>query len=184
MPPRDGDHDKAVLIRPYDAGRDFDAVLRVWKEVGWFKKDKEDWFGRFVTCGRAWVAEVGGQAECTVTTAAGTICYLGEILPFATLTGVAAGRTVRKKGLTSRTTAQAVAADVADGALVHGVWIFDQGFYSRLGYGNWAYEHWVSLDPDSLTVEVPDRVPVRIGKDQVARAHAARLPDPKPDWDF
>ena len=164
-----------MLIRDYDPERDFDAVVRVHKEVGWLPEGKAEAFRRCIGCGRALVAEVNGEAECLVTTATGTIRYLDEELPFATATGVAVGRTARKRGVGSRTTARAIAADAAAGAIVHGVWIFDQGFYSRLGYGNGAYEHIVDFDPHQLTVDARPRVPRRFTAADFETLHAARL---------
>jgi hypothetical protein len=81
----------------------------------------------------------------------------------------------RKRGLASRLTALAVAADAADGALVSGMGVFDHGYYDRLGFGTGGYEYRVALDPADINVDVEPRVPCRLAADDWADAHAGRL---------
>lgn len=167
----------SIGLRNYDPKKDKDAVHRIWREVGWLEKDKkkEETMDLFVECGRALVAEINGEAECLVITAPGTIRYLDEELPLSANTGVATSRVARKQGLASRLTARAVAADAADGALVAGLGMFEQGYYNQLGFGTGGYEHWTSFDPARLRVGVKARVPRRITSDDWAMVHAARL---------
>lgn len=164
-------------FRDYNPDKDKEAVHRIWREVGWLEKEKkqEEAADLFIECSRALVAEINGEAECLVLTTQGTIRYLDKDLPLSCVTSVSTSRIARKQGLASGLTARAVAADAADGALVTGLGIFEQGYYDQLGFGIGGYEHWISLDPARLKVDVKARVPRRITSDDWEMVHAARL---------
>jgi GNAT superfamily N-acetyltransferase len=167
-----------IKFRDYDAGRDKAAVLRIWREVAWLKGDdrkREESLARFVTCGRARVAEVDGEAECLINTAPGTLRYIDRDLSFSGVMGVATSRVARKQGLASRLLASTLAQDAADGALVAGLGIFEQGFYNQLGFGNGGYEHWFVFDPAQLRVDVRARIPRRVTQDDWEAMHKSRL---------
>ena len=163
------------MIRNYDPERDREAAHRIWREIGWLKKDKEAEMDRHVGCGRALVAEVNGEAECLVLTAPGTVRHLREDLRFIGVTGVATSRVARRLGLAKRVTARALAADAADGALVAGLDMFEQGYYNQVGFGTGGYEHLASFDPSLLNVSVRPRVPRRITAEDWESVHANRL---------
>jgi len=162
-------------LRDFDAGRDRDSVLRIWREVGWLPKDRHEDFDLLLQCSRCSVADLDGAAESAVTTTPGSLRYLDEDLPLCCVTGVATSRVARKKGLATRLLARAVAADAAEGALVAGLGIFEQGFYNRLGFGTGAYEHWLAFDPAGLRVAAEARVPRRLTADDWEMVHASRL---------
>ncbi len=166
-----------MKIRKYDPNRDKDAAHRIWHEVGWIEKDKEkeQAMDLFIGSMRALVAELNDEAECLVLSAPGTVHYLDEELPFSAVMSVTTSRVARKQGLASRLTARLVADDAADGALVAGLGIFEQGFYNQLGFGSGGYEHWISFDPSRLRIGVRARVPRRITPDDWAIVHASRL---------
>jgi hypothetical protein len=164
------------MFRDYDADKDKMAALRIWREVGWLNDEKnEDALARFIACGRARVAEVNGEAECLVATAPGTLRYIDQDLPFSGVMSVVTSRVARKQGLASRLAASTLAQDVAEGALVAGLGIFEQGFYNQLGFGSGGYEHWFSFDPARLRVDVKPRIPRRITKDDWEAMHKSRL---------
>jgi hypothetical protein len=166
------------MFRDYDHGKDKEAVLRIWREVGWLEegKDKlEEVLARFISCGRALVAEIDGAAECLVITAPSEMRYLDQDLSFSAVLGVTTSRVARKQGLASRLAALAVAQDAAAGAQLAGLGIFEQGFYNQLGFGSGGYEYWFAFDPARLRVDVKARVPRRLTTDDWAAAHAARL---------
>ncbi len=164
-----------IPFRSYDPQKDKEAAHRIWLEIGWLEKGKEEAMDLFVECGRALVADIHGQPECLVCTAPGAMRYLDQDVPTSFLTAVTTSRIARKQGFASRLTAQAVAADAAEGALVSALGMFEQGYYNQLGFGTGGYEHWVSFDPASLTVGRKARVPRRITSDDWAPAHACRL---------
>jgi len=162
----------------YDPNKDRDAIRRIWHEVGWLEKGKEqqkEAMDLIVECGRALVAKINEEAECLALTAPSTVRYLDQDLPLSAVTGVTTSRVARKQGLAIRLTALAVATDVADGALVSGLGIFEQGYYNQLGFGTGGYEHWIGFDPARLTVAVKARIPRRITSDDWAMVHTARL---------
>jgi predicted acetyltransferase len=161
--------------RDYDPTRDKQAVYRIWREVGWIGKDKQDELDRYLRCGRAVVAEMGEEAECAVTTVPGSIRYLAAELPFVEVTGVATSRVARQQGLAKRLLARALAADVDEGAALARVCVFDQGFYNQVGFGPGGYEHMVFFDPGTLTVTSRARPPRRLTREDGAAMHASRL---------
>jgi len=161
--------------RTYDPQRDKDSVHRIWQETGWLEKGKEEIMDTMVEAGHAFVADVDGQAECLVITAPGTIRYLDEELPFCAVTGVTTSRIVRRQGFAKRLAAQAIANDAAEGALVAGLGMFEQGYYNQIGFGSGGYEHWVSFDPATLNVKHKPRIPRRLTLEQIDIIHAARL---------
>ncbi len=164
-----------MAFRLYEPERDREAVLRIFREIGWLEPGKEPAADAPLTSGRTLVAEVDGAAECAVSSARGDIAYLNERLSFAGLTGVSTSRVARKQGLARRLAARSVALDAADGVLVHGLGMFEQGFYNALGYGTGSYEHWVRFDPAHLLPDVTPRVPCRLGPQDGEAMHAARL---------
>jgi len=164
-----------VIYRPYDHDRDKDACVRIFQEVGWVSPGMESVPEWFLPETRARVAEVHGEAECLVTSTPGNIRYLEEELPFACITSVATSRVVRKQGCAQRVTAGVLAEDAQEGALVAGLGMFEQGFYNQLGFGTGSYDHSVSFDPASLTVDVKPRPPTRFAHADWERLHAARL---------
>jgi hypothetical protein len=166
------------MFRDYDPNKDKEVVLRIWREVGWLEEGKDklaEVLARFISCGRALVAEIDGAAECLVNTAPGEMRYLDQDLSFAAVLGVTTSRVARKQGLASRLAALAVAQDAADGAHLAGLGVFEQGFYNQLGFGSGGYEHWFAFDPARIRVDVKARVPRRIAVDDWAAVHASRL---------
>ncbi len=165
-------------FREYDGAKDREAVHRIWNEIGWIEPDKErqhkalDWT---LEASHGSVAILEGEAECAVTSASGVLRYLEEDLSFSAVTAVTTSRVARQQGLAMRLLAQHMAEDAAEGALVSGLGIFDQGFYNKAGYGNGAYGRWVALDPAQLDVPGGFRPPKRLTVDDWEATHAARL---------
>jgi hypothetical protein len=167
----------AMSFRAYDRDKDQEAVHRIWRETGWLESGHEQQMDLFVEAGRSSVAEINGEAECLVITAPGTVRYLEVDLPMSCVAAVTTSRVARKQGFAARLTAEAIAADAADGAAVSALGMFEQGFYNRLGFGTGGYEHLVSFNPAALRIggrERP-RVPRRITTDDWAMVHANRL---------
>lgn len=166
-------------VRPYRADTDAVFVERILLEVGWRKpserKPQKAAREAFQNASVSFVAELSGEPECYVTTMPGDYDYHGDRLAFSAVTGVVTSRVARKQGLASRTTARALAASAEAGSVVAGLGIFDQGFYDKLGFGTGGYEHFVRVDPASLTVPYCRRAPVRLTVEDVPEMHAARL---------
>jgi hypothetical protein len=166
-----------MTLRLYDEKKDKKAVQRIWRECGWLGKDKSELKAMdiFISTSKPWVAELNGEAECFVMTTQGTIRHLLDDLRLCAVTTVTTSRVARKQGLAGRLTAHGLADAASEGAMVAGLGIFDQGFYNRLGFGNGAYEHWVSFDPASLKVNHSPRVPRRLTVKDWEIMHACRL---------
>ena len=166
-----------MTFRPFDRDRDRKPAHRIWREIGWIESGQEEVEDLIVDAGRAWVADIDGVAECLVISAPGTVRHLADDLPMTCVTGVTTSRVARKQGFAGRLTAGVIAADVADGALVASLGMFEQGFYDRLGFGSGGYENLVSLDPKRLRLpdDMPNRVPKRLTTDDWEAVHACRL---------
>ncbi len=126
-------------IRPYDPEKDFDAVHRIWREVGWLEADSDDQkegLRLFAAEYEGLVAVIDGEAECYVATGAGTIRHAAVDLPMSAVTAVMTSHIARRQGLAQRLTTMSIARDAEAGAMVSTLGMFDQGFYNKLGFGN------------------------------------------------
>lgn len=162
-----------MRYREYEKERDEEAVLRVMDEVGWLEGGAED-MRAFFDCGRSFVGELQGAVEACAFAAPGTVRYLDEELPLAAIGAVATSRVARKQGLAAEITAGTLAEAAADGTLMAGLGMFDQGFYNRLGFGTGPYELHTAFDPSFLTTEVRPPKPRRLGTDDWRAVHACR----------
>ncbi len=164
-----------MTYRNYEPERDRDAAHRIWHEVGWSEKGKEEGLDRYIGACRAIVGEIYGEPECLVLSTMGTVRYLKEDLPLACVMGVTTSHVARKQGLASRMAAQIVAMDAADGVLVSGLGMFEQGFYNQIGFGTGGYEIILSFDPAQLQLPTRARPPRRLSTADWETIHAARL---------
>lgn len=163
-------------FRPYDPEKDKDAAHRIWREIGWIKEANEvEAMDIGLASTRVLVAELEGSAECLVSTFSGAIRYLDEDLPFGIVGAVSTSHIARKQRLAGRLTALGVASEVAEGALVCGLGMFEQGYYDKLGFGTLPYNYWTAFDPADLLVDVKARVPRRISADDWQAVHASRV---------
>lgn len=163
--------------REYNKDTDREALHRIWHEAGWLELDGPGHavaVSAMAESGNAWCALINSEPECIVTTSPGTINYLGEPLMLSGLSSVVTGRLGRKKGFARDLTAIAVAQDAAAGAQVCALSMFDQGFYNRLGFGNGAYEHRLSVDPARLNVPTSVPTPCRLSAADLVDIHASR----------
>ncbi|MCP3902582.1 MAG: GNAT family N-acetyltransferase [Planctomycetes bacterium] len=164
-------------LRAYDAQRDQEALHRIWHETGWLGKDDEEAkaMDLFLACSRAHVAELNGEAECMSMTMPGTVRHGVEDLPMGMVAAVTTSHVARRQGFATRLTARAIAADVADGALVSSLGMFEQGFYDKLGFGSGGYVHRFGFDPAELLVDGAKRPPRRLGIEDFEAVHRNRL---------
>jgi predicted acetyltransferase len=164
-------------VRPYDHETDFEAVVRIWREVGWIDTSdgQKEGLEAFLSVGSASVALIDGEAECLVHWTPGTLRHTETDLAFCGITAVTTSRIARKRGFATRLTADALVEGIEAGKAVAGLGMFEQGFYDRFGFGTGTYEHRLSIDPGSLRVDVPYRTPVRVTSDDWEDVHAALL---------
>lgn len=164
------------MFRLYDKSRDRECVHRLLREVGWLIDDKEEAHDDIIGADKAHIAEMNGEAECLVCTAPGTIRHVSADIPLSGVTGVATSRIARRRGLAGRLTAHSIAQSVADGAVVSGLGMFEQGFYNKLGYGTGTYEHRITIEPHRFLLPSDrPRVPVRLTMNDFERIHECRL---------
>ncbi len=162
-------------IRPYDASRDLDAVVRIWLEIGWIDSaDKTKALGGFLGAANAEVATMNGEAECMVHWTPGSMRYQDTPLGLCAITAVTTSHIGRKRGFASRMTGRALAQGAAAGHAVAALGMFEQGFYDRLGFATGAYDHEITFDPAALLLDhIPYRTPERIPLDAWADLQGA-----------
>ena len=159
-------------VEPYDHERDLAAAQRIWEDCRWVTDDDgKAAMAHFLEAADAWVARVGGEAECLVGTVPGHVRYQATDLPLAVVAAVTTSLVGRKQQLAGRVTAAALRAAADGGATVSMLGMFEQGFYDRLGFGTGSYEHVLTLDPASLQVALPARRPVRLTVDDWQEVH-------------
>ncbi len=162
-------------FRAYDESCDKPAAHRIWYECGWLRDDDTAALDTMLQCSRSHVALIDGDPECLVQTAMGTVRYLKENLPWACVLSVTTSRIARKQSFALKLTAQAIAADVAEGAIVAGLGMFEQGYYDQLGFGSGGYVRMFGVNPAKLKVKGASRVPTRLTKDDYEAMAANRV---------
>lgn len=162
-------------IRPYDAARDLDQILRTWMEVGWIDSlDKKNALEAFFAEANVEVGLIDDEVECGVHWVPGSIQYQQADLGLCAITAVTTSHIARRQGLASRMTARALQQGAEGGHAVAALGMFEQGFYDRVGFGTASYDHRLQFDPANLMVDhVPYRRPERVTKDDWADIHAA-----------
>ena len=164
----------ATEIRDYDHERDFEAVDRIYREVGWVDEDDSkvhEELARAVYEGVVFCLD--GDVECLATTSLGAMRHLETDLDLAVVTGVTTSRVARKLGAAKRLTAAAIARRAEAGSEIAALGMFEQGFYDRLGFGSGAYSRIVKFDPATLKVDRRFRPPKRLTKDDWRDVHHA-----------
>ncbi len=140
-----------MKFRNFDPEKDQKSAHRIFREVGWVENEEhEKALDIFLSGGRTLVADINGAAECLAASMPGEIKYLEQDISLSAITSVVTSRIARKQGFAKRLTAQLIAENANDGAMISGLGIFEQGFYDLLGYGGGSYEHWISFDPAQL----------------------------------
>ena len=164
----------ALTVLDYEHARDWEAVKRIHREVGWLddENDAKD-FEHLVRRLDGVVVPLDGEAECAVFTAPGAMRHLETDVDMTAVVGLMTSRVARKLGAAKQLTAHALAKAADAGSEMAALCIFDQGFYNRLGFGNGSYQNRIRFDPATLTVDVPFRPPKRIGREQWRDVHAA-----------
>lgn len=170
---------RQTVFRSYRPRQDGGALIRLLQEVGWVDATVDTQKlqrikGWAATC-RGFVAEVSGEVASLVHTTPGTIRYLDQDLPLCVVSAVVTGRAWRRLGLGRRLTARAVAEGAERGERVAALGVFDQGYYDRLGFGNGAYDHFITFDPEQLRVPRLRRTPVSLQLKDYPEVHRARL---------
>ena len=164
-----------IELRDYDHERDFEAVDRIYHEVGWLDSDddskRHEEHARSVYEGVVFCLD--GDVECAATTSLGAMRHLETDLDLAVVTGVTTSRVARKLGAAKRVTAAAIAQRAEAGSEICTLGMFEQGFYDRLGFGSGAYSRIVKFDPATLKVDRRFRPPKRLTKDNWRDVHHA-----------
>jgi GNAT superfamily N-acetyltransferase len=161
-------------LLPYDTDTHFDAVKRIWHEVGWVEEGNDrhiEAMKNFIGASHGTVAMLDGEPEAFGHWTPGTFWYVDRPLTMCAVTAITTSRIARKQGFASGLTARCLREGKDAGCAIAALGIFDQGFYDRFGFGTGSYEHRFSLDPASLKVDAPYRTPVRLGVDDWEDVH-------------
>lgn len=167
-----------MIIRPYQAEKDFASVRRIWEEIAWIDSDEQDHvraLESFLGLSSNLVAELNGEAECLVSACEGSICHLEQTLPMQIIAAVTTSLVARKHKLASRTTAQAIAEGAEAGLPISVLGMFEQGYYTRLGFGNGPYEKTARFNPALLNIDAALPVPVRLYEKDFKDMHHAMM---------
>jgi hypothetical protein len=164
-----------MIHRVFDPERDREQSHRIWKDCGWLEKDKEGVMDTFVDNCRALVGDIDGVAEGLVLSSPASVMYLDRELSMSAVCGVTTSYVARKRGLAARLTSELLALDVAEGAEMAGLGMFEQGYYDMLGFGTGSYETWFDIDPAHLQVDVRPPVPKRLSMEDWEAVHGSRL---------
>lgn len=166
----------STIFRQYDKERDEKAVRRIWEETRWIDCGDEDdaaCLNDMLDNSPALVADLDGEAECVTIASTGSIRHLQTDVPLGIVAAVTTSPRGRRAGLASRTTAGLVKLGAEAGAMVSALGMFEQGFYSRLGFGNGAYDLRWAFDPSGLNVDTRPGTPVRLGVGDSGDVHRA-----------
>jgi len=145
-------------IRPYDKKRDAEAVYQIWRETGWIEHDNETHtraMDAFLQPSRSLVAQLNDRAECLVSCGDASIRHLGTDIPMSAVLAVTTSLIARKRGMASKVLAQAIAQEAQAGFPVSALDMFEQGYYSRLGFGTGPYEIKARFAPAQLQINHP-----------------------------
>lgn len=167
-----------MLFRPFDPQRDLNAVRRIWEEIGWIDRDEDDdakYLEVFLRASHAIVADIDNTAECMVASSEGSLRHLESEIPLSIIASVTTSLIARKQGFASRMTAALIAEAAQSGSELSALGMFEQGYYSRLGFGTGPYEHRVQFDPSQLVVSTKARIPQRLTSDDYKDVHFALL---------
>lgn len=167
-----------MIIRPYQPEKDFANVRRIWEEIAWIDSGEENHprvLERFLSKSSNLVAELNGEAECLVSACDGTIRHLDQTVPMQIIAAVTTSLVARKHKLASRTTAQAIAEGAEAGLPVSALGMFEQGYYTRLGFGNGPYEKTARFNPALLDIDAALPVPVRLSEKDFKDMHQAMM---------
>lgn len=152
----------------YDPDAHFEAVKRIWIEVGWVEEGNDRQISAmqdFVATSHGSVAILDGEPEAFGHWTPGSFWYVDRPLPMCAVTAITTSRIARKQGFAGALTARCLREGREAGHAVAALGIFDQGFYDKLGFGSGPYENRFQLDPGSLIVDTPYRTPVRVSRD-------------------
>jgi len=165
-----------MIHREFDQKKDIDACHRIWREVAWVENDEhEKAMDIFLEGCRVLMGDINGNPEALVVSTPGSVRYLENDISLSAVSGVTTSYAGRRRGLAGKLTAELIALDVAAGAEIAGLGIFDQGYYDKLGFGTGPYETFIGFDPDSLELDVNPPPPIRITKDDWELVHRSRL---------
>ncbi len=167
-----------MTIRPLELKQDFAAVRRIWEEIGWIDRNDDDdakYLRKFLKGSRTLAAELAGAVECTVSSCDGTILHQQAELSMAVIAAVTTSTVARKQGLASQLTARVVAQEAESGMATAALGMFEQGYYSRLGFGTGPYERFVKLNPALINIDVDFRPPLRLTQKHAADLYQALM---------
>ena len=165
-----------LSVRRYNPDKDARHIHRIWTDSKWID-DKEMYpiVDAYHKEANVWLGEVEGEVGTVVSTSPGSFNYNGIELPMTAITGVTAGLEFRRLGLAAKATTKAICDAYERGATIATLGAFEQGYYEKLGFGNFSTDSFITFDPHNLAVSTKHRRAIRLTKEDSDRMHAARL---------
>ncbi len=164
-----------MIYRDYNPEKDKDAAHQIWLEVGWIEKDNPTPMDILVDNSRTIVADLNGHPECLALSLSGDFRHLNSKIPLSCVGGVTTSLIARKQNLAIKLTAEKIALDASNGAMIGGLVIFDQGYYDKLGYGSGSYEHIIKFSPSTLNLKRKPGIPIRISNKDWELVYNSRI---------
>jgi len=163
-------------VRAYDPEKDASHIHRIWMDSKWID-DKEMYpvLDAYHKEAQVWLGEIDGEVGTVVSCSPGGFNYDGVEIPMTAVTGVTAGLEFRRLGLAAMATAKAISYAYEKGAAIATLGAFEQGYYEKLGFGNFSSDSFITFDPHNLKVDAKHGRAIRLTTKDSDRMHAARL---------
>ena len=167
---------------PYSKEEHFDNCITIWKDAGWLEKGQEKLAENWFNSADALVGENNGEAVALALSHIGTFNHISHLneLPFCAVTGITVAFHGRKLGFAGTLTAELLARAAGRGEVVAGLGMFEQGFYDKVGFGNYPYMKVVYFRPSELLITgSPQRLPRRLSNSDWEMIHKNRSERPR-----
>ncbi len=161
----------------YNKELHFENCVTIWKDAGWLEKGQEKVVEHLFNSGDALVGENNGEAVALAVSHTGTFNHIShsEKLPFCAVTAITVAFHGRKKGFAGTLTAELLARGADRGEVVAGLGMFEQGFYDKVGFGNYPYMRVVYFRPSEILISgSPLKLPRRLSNSDWEIIHKNR----------
>ncbi|MCP4646496.1 MAG: hypothetical protein GY852_02020 [bacterium] len=138
----------------YDKELHLKKCISIWMDAGWLDKGQEKLAENWFNSADALVGEHNNETVALALSHRGSYYHKlhHEELPFCAVTGITVAFHGRKLGFAGSLTAELLARGAERGEIVAGLGMFEQGFYNKVGFGNYPYMKLVYFRPADLVV--------------------------------
>lgn len=162
----------------YDKEKHLEKCISIWMDVGWLDKGQKSLAEYFFNSADALVGEHNSDPVALAISHTGTMVHNSKSkeLPFCAITGVTVAFHGRKLGFAGTLTAELLARGAERGEVFAGLGMFEQGFYDKVGFGNFPYMKVVYFRPSEIAVSGKfSTEPVRLSNTDWEEIHKNRI---------